>query len=107
MGPLGSLFFPPVPYAPNWSEVASSLQVALPRVCRQTKEENPSRSPKAQEPAKRKRPRGRHCLSGCPGRLRLGGQKLTGHVSAVTAVAFDGESRRCSVGARARGMHVH
>lgn len=71
-------------------------------VCRQTKEENPSRSPKAQEPAKGKRPTGRHCLSGCPaGRLRLGGQKLTGHISVVTAVAFDGGSRRCSVGARA------
>lgn len=36
-----------------------------------------------------------------PGRLRLGGQKLTGHISVVTAVAFDGGSRRCSVGARA------
>lgn len=29
-----------------------------------------------------------------PGRLRLGGQKLTGHISVVTAVAFDGGSRR-------------
>lgn len=93
-----SHLFPPHQTGAKWPPVSKWHS----RVCRQTK---------AQEPAKGKRPMGSEahataCLAAWPAACTWVDKRLTGHASVLAAVAFDGGSRRCSVGARA-GTHVH
>lgn len=82
--------------------MASSLQVALRRVCGQTKEETPSRSPKAcqREKTYGSEAHATACLA-APSAACVGWTKGS-QASVVATVAFDGGSRRCSVDARAR-----